>query len=88
VSYSYDLNGNRTMPGYQTETGNELLSDGTYSYTYDKDGNLVSQTNIATGSVMYYMWDYRNRLVEVKQESSNGTVLNDEKFTYNVNNNS
>src|SRR5579875_3391351 len=87
VSYSYDLNGNRTMAGYQTGTGNELLSDGTYNYTYDKDGNLVSQTNIATGSVTYYTWDYRNRLVEVKEESSSGTVLNDEKFTYDVFNN-
>jgi RHS repeat-associated protein len=87
VNYSYDLNGNRTMAGYQTGTGNELLSDGTYKYTYDKDGNLVSQTNIATGSVTYYTWDYRNRLVEVKEESSSGTVLNDEKFTYDVFNN-
>src|SRR5579875_1765492 len=87
VSYSYDLNGNRTMAGYQTGTGNELLSDGTYSYTYDKDGNMTSQTNIATGSVTYYTWDYRNRLVEVKQEDNQGHVLNDEKFTYDVNNN-
>src|SRR5579875_3028511 len=75
------------MAGYQTGTGNELLSDGIYNYTYDADGNMTSQTNIATGSVTYYTWDYRNRLIEVKQESSNGTVLNDEKFTYDVNNN-
>ncbi len=87
VSYSYDLNGNRTMAGYQTGTGNELLSDGTYNYTYDKDGNTLTQTNIATGSVTYFSWDYRNRLTEVKVETSGGTVLNDEKFTYDVNNN-
>jgi len=65
----------------------KLLSSGTYKYMYDADGNMTSQTNIATGAVTYYTWDYRNRLVEVKQESSNGTVLNDEKFTYDVNNN-
>jgi RHS repeat-associated protein len=87
VSYSYDANGNRTMSGYQTGTGNELLSDGMYSYTYDQDGNTTSQTNIATGSVTYYTWDYRNRLTEVKVETSGGTVLNDEQFTYDVNNN-
>src|SRR5579875_963002 len=57
------------------------------SWSYDADGNMTSQTNIATGLVTYYTWDYRNRLVEVKQESSSGTVLNDEKFTYDVNNN-
>jgi RHS repeat-associated protein len=87
VRYSYDANGNRTMTGYQTGTGNELLSDGTYNYTYDKDGNMTSQTNIATGYVTYYTWDYRNRLIEVKQEDNHNNVLNDEKFTYDVNNN-
>jgi len=87
VNYSYDANGNRTMPGYQTGTGNELLSDGTYNYTYDADGNMTSQTNIATGYVTYYTWDYRNRLVEVKQEDNHNNVLNDEKFTYDVFNN-
>jgi RHS repeat-associated protein len=87
VSYSYDANGNRNMTGYTTGTGNELTSDGTYNYTYDNDGNTLTQTNIATGSVTYYTWDYRNRLTEVKQETSTGTVLNDEKFTYDVNNN-
>ncbi len=88
VSYSYDTNGNRTMTGYSTGKGNELLNDGTYSYTYDYNGNLTTQTTIATGSVTYYTWDYRNRLTEVKEEtSSNGTVIYDEKFTYDVNNN-
>ncbi len=65
----------------------KLLSSGTYKYMYDADGNMTSQTNIATGAVTYYTWDYRNRLIEVKQESSTGTVRNDEKFTYDVNNN-
>jgi hypothetical protein len=57
------------------------------SWSYDADGNMTSQTNIVTGSVTYYTWDYRNRLVEVKEESSSGTVLNDEKFTYDMFNN-
>jgi len=94
-TYNYDANGNRTSTStdingsltsatYTTDTGNELTSDGTYDYTYDNDGNMTSQTDIATGSVTYYTWDYENRLTEVKQESSNGTVLNDETFTYDV----
>jgi RHS repeat-associated protein len=37
--------------------------------------------------VTYYTWNYRNRLTEVKQEDSQGHVLNDETFTYDVNNN-
>jgi RHS repeat-associated protein len=87
VSYGYDLNGNRNTTGYTTGTGNELTGDGTYSYTYDNEGNLTTQVTIATGSVTYYSYDYRNRLTEVKQETSGGTVINDEKFTYDVNDN-
>jgi RHS repeat-associated protein len=86
VSYSYDTNGNRNMAGYQT-TANELTNDGTYSYTYDNNGNMLTQTNIATGNVTYYTWDYRNRLTEVQVKDSNGNLLQDEKFTYDVNNN-
>ncbi|HEY7310953.1 MAG TPA: RHS repeat-associated core domain-containing protein [Gemmataceae bacterium] len=87
VSYSYDANGNRNMSGYTTGTGNELTSDGVNNYTYDNEGNTLTQTNIATGSVTYFTWDYRNRLTEVQVKDSHGTLLNDEKFTYDVNNN-
>ena len=41
-SFSYDANGNRTMTGYSTGTGNRLLSDGTYNYTYDDEGNTLT----------------------------------------------
>ncbi len=87
VAYSYDANGNRNMTGYQTGPGNELKTDGTYSYTYDNNGNTTSQTKISTGYVTYYSWDYENRLTEVKAEDNHGNVLNDEKFTYDVNGN-
>jgi YD repeat-containing protein len=33
--YGYDDNGNRTNNGYQTGSNNQLLSDGTYTFTYD-----------------------------------------------------
>ena len=66
-SFSYDANGNRTMTGYSTATGNELTSDGTYDYTYDADGNRITQTDIATGDETIYTYDFRNRLVEVQQ---------------------
>ncbi len=83
-NWSYDLNGNRNMSGYSTGTGNQLLSDGINNYTYDKNGNTLTQTNIATGTVTNYSWDYANRLTELKVVSSGGIVLNDEKFTYDM----
>ncbi len=86
LTSTVDLNGSPTTAIYST-SHNELKSDGTYSYTYDNEGNLTTQVTIATGSVTYYSYDYRNRLTEVKVETSLGTVINDEKFTYDVNNN-
>ena len=73
--FSYDANGNRTMTGYSTDPGNELHSDGTYDYTYDADGNMITQTDIASGDETVYTYDYRNRLVEVQQVVSGVTSM-------------
>ena len=81
-SYSYDAVGNRTMTGYSTGTGNRLASDGTFNYVYDNDGNLTTKTEIATGKVTEYTWDYRNRLTNVKIKSSGGTVLQEVSYRY------
>jgi RHS repeat-associated protein len=83
-SYSYDANGNRTMTGYSTGTGNELSSDGVYNYTYDNEGNLLTETRISDGQVTTNTWDYENRLTEVVVKTSGGTVLQDDKFTFDV----
>ncbi len=74
------------MSGYSTVSGNELSSDGTSDYTYDATGNMTSKTNIATGVETDYVWDDRNRLVEVDQVISGvNTVL--ALYTYDALNN-
>jgi RHS repeat-associated protein len=83
-TYSYDANGNRTMTGYSTGTDNRLTSDATYNYTYDNEGNVLTRTQISTGVVRTFTWDYRNRLTEVVDKDAHGNVLLDERFTYNV----
>jgi RHS repeat-associated protein len=83
-AYSYDASGNRTNAGYQTGTNNRLLSDGTYSYTYDNEGNRTSRTNIATGEVTSYSWDYHNRLTGVTIKDINGTLIKAVGYTYDV----
>ncbi len=64
-AYSYDANGNRTSCGNGTGTNNQLLTDGTYSYEYDGEGNRTKRTEIGTGKITEYVWDYRNRLTGV-----------------------
>jgi uncharacterized protein RhaS with RHS repeats len=41
------------------------MSDGTYNYQYDAEGNRTKRTKIADGSFDEYVWDYRNRLVSI-----------------------
>jgi RHS repeat-associated protein len=85
-TYTYDKEGNRTMTGYVTSIGNRLTSDGTYSYTYDQDGNMLTQTRISDSQLTSYTWDFRNRLTEVLVKTSGGTTVQDDKFTYDIEN--
>ncbi len=74
-TYAYDATGNRTSShrhgsGYSTGVGNRLNSDGTNSYEYDAEGNLIKQTTIATSAVREFRWDHRNRLIRVTDRPS------------------
>ena len=82
--YSYDDNGNRTNEGYQTGGNNRLLSDGTYTYEYDGEGNRTKRTEIATGEVTEYGWDYRNRLTSVVTKDDTGQIIAFAEYTYDV----
>ncbi|WP_165235876.1 RHS repeat protein, partial [Aquisphaera insulae] len=77
--YSYDANGNRTMTGYSTGTGNELTASPGVTYTYDNEGNLLAQTNTSTHVVTTYTYDNRNHLTQV---TTSGTVV--ATYTYDA----
>jgi RHS repeat-associated protein len=72
---SYDATGNRTMTGYQTGAGNELVSDNTWSYVYDNEGNLTKKTKGASAETWYFAYDNRNHLTSAKQEQTDGGTL-------------
>ena len=83
-SYSYDLNGNRTINGYVTGAANRLVSDGTFNYEYDDEGNTIRSTEIATGVVREFEWDHRNRLVAVTDRDASNTVTQTVEYTYDT----
>src|SRR5262249_46536698 len=85
-AYSYDANGNRTNAGHQTGPDNRLLSDGQYTYAYDPQGNLIRRTQVSTGDVTEYTWDYRNRLTRVISRDGGGSVTQEVDYTYDVKN--
>jgi RHS repeat-associated protein len=83
-SYSYDANGNRNMSGWSTGTNNQLTNDGTYSYTYDHEGNRTKRTKTSDSSYTEYTWDYRNRLTNATEKNSSNTVLSTVDYTYDT----
>jgi hypothetical protein len=75
--YTYDLNGNRTTANgdnYTTGENNQLLSDDTYTYEYDAEGNRTKRYVSGTPNtdVTEYQWDHRNRLVQVTHYATEG----------------
>ena len=69
-TYVYDANGNRTNNGCVIAANNRLISDGTYTYGYDDEGNCTTRINILTGATTRFTWDYRNRLVQIAEYPS------------------
>ena len=63
---------------------NRLLSDGTYTYEYDGEGNRTKRTETATGEVTEYEWDYRNslRLVGVVVRNSSREIVRTVEYIY------
>ena len=75
-SYTYDAVGNRLsslgMSPYQYNSSNELTSTPTTTYTYDKDGELITKVD-STGTTTYN-WNTLNQLTSVVLPGSGGTV--------------
>ncbi len=81
-SYSYDANGNPAGEDISLNTSsaygnNQVVSDGNYSYEYDANGNITERTDLTSGQVMNFTWDFRNRLTKVvitNTDSSTTTI--------------
>ncbi len=92
-TYAYDANGNRVGPGYQHAEGNRIVSDGTYEYEYDNEGNRIRRVHIESGVVSEYEWDHRNRLVSVVEREADqpymdltmpGPAIRTTQYTYDA----
>src|SRR6266545_4156774 len=62
-AYSYDDNFNRLDVAGGIGSDNRLLNDGKFKYVYDKNGNLLSKSNLAFvggNTTVSYDYDQRN----------------------------
>jgi RHS repeat-associated protein len=68
---------------FNSLSGNNSLA--TSLYSYDKEGNRTSRTNIASGQVTEYTWDYRNRLTSlIVRTTAGGTITRQVDYIYDV----
>ena len=65
-SYAYDATGNRVGGGHVVDINNRLLSDGTFEYVYDDEGNRTQRRQIGGTRRTLYDYDHRNRLIRVR----------------------
>jgi RHS repeat-associated protein len=83
---SYDENGNSLQPGNVVGSNNQLMSDASFTYTYDKEGHRVTRTAKAgvTGVPAYteYAYDNRGRLVSVTDKTAATGGLNVQQVIY------
>ncbi|GAA6623079.1 putative Ig domain-containing protein [Scytonema sp. NUACC26] len=83
-NYTYDANGNRTGSGLIVGANNQILSNGNFNYSYDREGNLATKTNRSTGNVTSYTYDFRARLVGVTDKEASGNTTQSVEFKYDA----
>ena len=72
------LNVNGIIMEYTDPTSRNRISfDGTYDYTYDANGNMITKTHRQLGTVTTFIWDEENRLKQI--DFANG---NSETYKY------
>jgi RHS repeat-associated protein len=66
-AYSYDAAGNRRTVGVTStfDAADRLLSDGTFNYTYDGEGNLISKAPRGGGAATTYTWNSDHQLIGI-----------------------
>ncbi len=74
-SYQYDDLGNRIasvgapLGSYQYDREGRVLSDATYAYSYNNEGDLISRRELATGATTTYEWTASHQLLAVYSPS-------------------
>ena len=81
-THQWDENGNHAAANFQIGPNNKILSDGTFNYQYDDEGNLVRKTNIATGGSVEFVWDHRNRLIGVINRDVQNAITQEVHYAY------
>src|SRR5262249_19013753 len=84
-TFGYDPSGNRTNTGDQTTAGNQLSNDGTWTYTYDLDGQLIAKSKGPSSETWSFGYDARGQLLWAEDRASpGGSLLSLSTYSYDV----
>jgi YD repeat-containing protein len=83
-AYGYDANGNRDSGSNTVTTGNEMSADATWTYSYDKEGNLKEKDNKSNSSKWTYAYNASNELTEAKFYNTSGTLVGTVDYKYDA----
>jgi RHS repeat-associated protein len=64
--------GNRNSSGYTTGSENEMTNDGTWTYSYDGEGNLTKKSKGTNAETWTYGYDNDNHMVWAKDSATDG----------------
>ena len=69
----------------QPGANNQLRSDGTWTYTYDAEGNLIKKSKGQNAETWTYRYDNQNQMISAKDQATDGgTTLTLATYTYDV----
>jgi RHS repeat-associated protein len=85
-SYTYDAAGNRSSGSTAStyDSADRLVSDGTFNYTYDAEGNLAAKTPVGGGNGTKYSWNSLHELVGITYPDGTTSSYRYDPFTRRV----
>jgi RHS repeat-associated protein len=87
ATYSYDANGNPITTLTTIGTGNDITTDGTYTYTYDAAGNVTEMSMGAATYTWFFTYNLDNQVTSAKEyaaASTSSTLLQSVSNVYDV----
>jgi YD repeat-containing protein len=83
-SYAWDANGNASTAGSQLGPDNQLKGDGTWTYSYDAQGNLIGKAGVSNGLTWAYNYDNAGQLTSATLTGAGGAVLEQASYSYDA----
>ncbi len=82
ASYAWDAEGNPDGSGYTVNADNELTATPTDSLTDDADGQLIQDTNTATGNTWFFTYTGAGQMATATEYSASSSGTLEESVAY------